>query len=76
MGPIQKDALHTAQALYGVLGASQGRAGDKQKLKQRQEGTVAGNCKTRYSEELWKSAIPEVNGGMAVPLTDAVWSLN
>lgn len=55
---------------------SQGKSGDKQKLKQRWEGAVARNCKTRYSEELWKSVTPEVSGGMAVPLKDAVCSLN
>lgn len=54
----------------------QGRSGDKQKLKQRREGAVAGNCKTKYSEELWKSVTPEISGGMAVPLKDAVCSLN
>ena len=72
MGTLQKGALHKAWALCRVLGVSQGRAGDKQKLKQRQEGAVAGNCETRYSEELWKSTTSEVSGGMAVPLKDAV----
>lgn len=40
--------MHRAQGLCAVLGVSQGRAGDRQKLKQRQEGAVVGNCKTGY----------------------------
>ena len=58
------------------LGVSQGRAGDKQKLEQRQEAAEVGNCKIRYLEELWKTTAPEVSSGIAVPLNDAVGSLN
>jgi len=54
------------------VGCEPRKGRDKQKLKQRQEGALVRNCKTRCSKELWKSATPEVSGGRTVPLKDAM----